>query len=131
MDARDWRVRLLTRYMRGFENGDLAEIDAILGPNFHEMIEGRDEIDRLGQMDHLRRLIESTADRRAELSNFIEQDGDICATLKLQFEIGRQTWMVDARLLCSFEDRLIDHVTSFNTDIRCLEPMLDGHAPHK
>lgn len=129
MRAGDWRMRLLTRYMRGFENGDLAEIDAVLGPNFHEMIEGRDEIDRLGQMDHLRRLIESSSDRRAELSNFTEMDGNICATLKLQFEIGRQSWTVDAQLMCRFEDRMIDHVTCFNTDIRCLEPMLVAFEP--
>jgi len=130
MDANDWRMGLVTRYMRAFENGDLAEIDAVLDPNFYEMIEGRDEIVRQGQMDHLRRLIESSSNRRAEFSNFAPLDDKICAMFKLQFDIDQQTWTVEAQLLFRFGDRTIDHVTACNTVIRCLEPMSDRFASH-
>ena len=128
MGADDWKMRLVKRYMRAFENGDLAEIDAVLGPNFHEMIEGRDEIDRLGQIDHLRRLIESSSNRHVELSNFAALDGDIGTTFKLQFEIGQQTWTLGAQLLFRFADGMIDQVTARNTDIRSCEPMLHKSA---
>lgn len=127
MDSTDWRVQLAMRYMRAFETGDLAEIDAVLGPNFHEFMEGRDEIDRLGQIDHLRMLIDASTDRRAALTNFTLLDGDLSATFKLDFKIDQQTWIVESQLLFRFEERLIDHVTVFNADIRCLQPMLAAH----
>lgn len=128
MDGTDWRVQLAMRYMRAFENGDLAELDAVLGPNFHEYMQERDEIDRLGQIDHLRRLIDTSTDRRAELSNFMPLERDLSATFKLDFKIGHQTWTVESQLRFRFEERLIDHVTVFNADIRCHEPMQSEHT---
>ena len=122
MHAKDWRMRLITRYMRAFEGGDLADIDAVLGPNFHEQLEGRDEIDRLGQLDHLRRLISASANRHVQLSRFEQQEESISADFQLCFEIGAQSWTITARLYFRFEDDAIDHVAVSNPDMRIVEP---------
>lgn len=128
MDANDWRLELVTRYNRAFEVGDLAEIDAVLAPNFHEQLEGRDEIDRLGQLDHLRRLIGASVNRNAELSNFVEHNRDVSAHLRMRFDIDAQTWTMTANLRFRFDDAAIDHVTVWNADIRSVESLRDEKA---
>lgn len=74
--------------------------------------------------------LQHTPSSITQLSNFIALDGDLCASLKMQFDIGPQTWSVEGQLLFRFEEQIIDHVTVFAALIRCLEPTLQTSAQH-
>lgn len=109
MDGTDWRMKLVARYKSAFETGDLRDIEKILGPNFHELVE-RDEISRIAQLDRLKLMIDSSRSRTVHFSSFTEESGDLLTDCVLDFQVDNDAWTISVRMRFRFDDGLIDHI---------------------
>jgi len=102
-------MKLVARYKSAFETGDLRDIEKILGPNFHELVE-RDEISRIAQLDRLKLMIDSSRSRTVHFSSFTEESGDLLTDCVLDFQVDNDAWTISVRMRFRFDDGLIDHI---------------------
>ena len=109
MDGKNWRMQLVNRYKNAFSAGDLREIEKILSPNFHELVEDG-EISRIAHMDRLQMMIDVSRSRKVSFSDFADEAGDVITSCALDWQVKNETWLISAKMRFRFDDGLIDHI---------------------